>query len=64
MDNGSVASMPRRKRLKHGNGLDAFGQDSCVQGLGHATDEIGEAGSAIEAETEWCAGGGTIHEDS
>ncbi len=56
--------MPRRKRLNYGNGLDVFGQDSRVRGLGHMSDEIGEAGSVIEAEMEWCTGGGTIQEDS
>jgi hypothetical protein len=50
--------MPDRDRLNNGNGPDAFGRDSPVRGLGHWSDEIGAAGSATEAETEWCMGSG------
>jgi hypothetical protein len=50
--------MPDRLRLKNGNEPDTFGRDSPVWGLGHWSDEIGTAGSATEAETEWRVGSG------
>jgi hypothetical protein len=47
----SLANMPRGKRLNpNGNGPDAFGRDSPVQGMGCWSDEIGKAGSVTEAE--------------
>jgi hypothetical protein len=60
----SAASMPRGNRLKYGNGLDAFGQDSPVRGLGHWSDEFGAAGSTVAVETGWRAGSGAPFEDS
>jgi hypothetical protein len=44
-------SMPRRNRLKYGNGLDAFGQDRGTRGLGRASDEIGVSGLVTETKT-------------
>ena len=58
------SGMPRRNRLKYGNGPGVFAQDSGTRGLGRATDEIGEVGLAIEAKTDQCEGGGTGHQES
>ena len=58
------SGMPRRNRLKYGNGPRVFARDSGTRGLGRATDEIGEAGLAIEAKTDQCEGGGTGHQES
>jgi hypothetical protein len=60
-----AASMPRWNRLNNGNGPNAFGRDSPVQGLGHWSDEIGTVGSVAEVKTEWRIGSGApFNEDS
>ena len=59
-----LSGMPRRKRLKYGNGPGVFARDSSTQGMGRATDEIGEAGLATEAKTDQCEGGGIGHSES
>jgi hypothetical protein len=47
----SLVSMPRRNRLNtNGNGPNAFSRDSPVWRMVHWSDEIGEVGSATEAE--------------
>src|SRR5882757_840072 len=55
--------MPRRKRLKDGNGPDTDGRDSPMRWTEHWTDENGAAGSAVAVETDQCVGGGAGHED-
>jgi hypothetical protein len=53
-----AASMPRRNRLKYGNGPNVFGRDGPVWRLGHWSDEIGTVGSVTKAEMEWHTGSG------
>ena len=62
MGSKSPDYMPRRKRLKSGNGPDTDGQDSPMRWTGHRSDESGAAGSALAVETDQCEGGGTGYE--
>ena len=62
MESNPLGYMPRRKRLKSGNGPDTDGRDSPMQWTGHRSDENGAAGSAIAVETDQCVGGGTGYE--
>jgi hypothetical protein len=57
--------MPRRNRLNtNGNGPNAFGRDSPVQGWGAGQSKLVVADSAAEAETGWRVGCGVPSEDS
>ena len=58
------ANMPRRNRLKVGNGPDVRDQDSPVRRTVHWPAGIGEADTAKEAVTAWCGVGAHMHQDS
>ena len=60
----SLDYMPRRKRLKSGNGPDTDGQDSPMRWMEHWSDGNGAAGSALAVETDQCEGGGTGYEQT